>query len=310
MADIPNEQTVPAGQQDGSEEPGFAAAFSERGADPQRDEARQPTDGDKPSDQGPPAGGSNDTAPAAAAAETVSSGFDPWDGLTPEQKSHFERLANSERSNRGRVGALTRKLNHQLAPRAAEPPQRPADDQHADDQEDKAPAEASDLDKRLQSVVDEYGDVVGPIAEVLKQVRDEVASLKSVTAQVEVETDAKAIAEAYTSLEQVHPDYAAVAADANFGTWLGDQPKQIIDLANSFDPREVSLALTLFKTERSDAMAPAPSSAPGNQGHSATDKRARQLEGSRQVAGRGAPAVAGVPDDFGSAFKARATSPR
>lgn len=314
MASSPNEQITPAGQQEGAaEEPGFAAAFAERGADPQRDEARQPTDGDKPSGTEPPAeAGGSEAAPAAAAAETVSSGFDPWNGLTPEQKSHFERLANSERSNRGRVGALTKKLNGQVAQRAViTPPEREAE-QHADDNEPKPEAAASDLEARLQAVTDEYGDVVGPIAEVLKAVRDDIASLKNVTSKVEVEADAKALTEAYTALEQVHPDYAALASDQNFGAWLGDQPKQVIDLANSFDPREVSLALTLFKTERSAAMATPPGQArdQGNQGGSAADRRARQLEGSRQVASRGAPAAAGVPDDFGSAFKARATSPR
>jgi hypothetical protein len=296
---------------------GFGAAFRERAANPGGQAPEPQQDGAAPSDKEPAPAGSTE-APAGAGAEGTTSGteataLDPWADLKPEQKSYFERLRDSERSQRGRVGALTRKLQGMAAPKAPEtaPEEKPAKqatDTDSKTGEDGKADSVSDLDKRLQAAVDEYGDVVGPIAEVLKDVRSEIAALKGTVSTVEVEKDAQKLTEAYKALETVHPDYLAISEDQNFAAWLGDQPKQVIDLANSFDPREVSLALTLFKTERSAAIASQTGEGgdKGDKGSTATDtKRQRQLEGSRSVPSKGGTAVAQVPNDFSLAFKAR-----
>ena len=330
MSDVQNQEPPPAGQQgEATDKDGFGAAFAERSNDPGKQASETQADGaDKePSNKEPaePQAGSTETPADAAASDAPAdppAKADPWEGLTPEQKSYFERLQASERSNRGRVGALTKKLHSTTAPRATDQPAAPAGDKAPQQDreaeqgtktegttEGEGADKASDLDKRLQAAVDEYGDVIGPVAELLKDVRAEIAGIKATVSAVEVENDAQQLTAAYAALEQVHPDYQALAADDNFAAWLGDQPKPVVDLANSFDPREVSLVLTLFKTERSAATAKQPGGEgePGKEGSTATDaKRQRQLEGSRQVPGKGQPAAAGTPKDFSSAFHARA----
>lgn len=301
-------------------EDGFGAAFAERSTDPGRQASETQEDEGEPSSTQEPAepqAGSTEAPADAAATEAPAEPpkpADPWEGLTPEQKSYFSRLQASERSNRGRVGALTKKLQSATAPRATDtaPHKDQTGEQDATTEgttEGEGTGKVSDLDKRLQSAVEEYGDVVGPLAEVLADVRKEVAALKGTISTVEEIASEQELEEAKEALAAVHPDYAALAVDDNFNAWLGDQPSPVIDLANSFDPREVSLALTLFKTERSAALAsqPGEEGEPGNTGSTATDtKRQRQLEGSRQVPGKGAPAAAGTPKDFSAAFKARA----
>jgi len=330
MADEHDQTKQPESQpaaEDG--EGGFSAAFAERSADPAGQAEKQsddePEEG-KSSEEEPAKAGSEEAPAKEAATEQATSGeakaFDPWAGMTPEQRSYWERKESSERSNRGRVGALTKKLNtfSNASPAPSAAPKKQEEQGKADEgksDEEEAETTASDLDKELQKVVEDYGDVVGPIAEVLKKVRAEIEDLKKAPAiKDEIDSDAEAIAEALGALEKVHPDYQAIASDKNFAAWLADQPQKVIDLANSYDPREVSLTLTLYKTERSAATAKQSGEGgekegqeadQGKQDSTATDdKRKRQLEGSRQVPGKGQPAAAGVPNDFSSAFKARA----
>lgn len=322
MADKDQQEPNPAGQP-GEEQAqdGFGAAFAERASDPGKQEAAAEPQKDggeaQPSKDEPADKAGSAEAPAAAAAEEGTSGTavkpaDPWEGLTPEQKSYFERLQASERSNRGRVGALTKKLQSTATTKAPSPaPEaKPAKQDAEPEGSESGEATASDLDKRLQAAVEEYGEVVGPLADVVKEIRAEIDGIKASVSKVEVDADAQELTKAYADLEKVHPDFAAVAEDKNFSAWLGDQPSKVVDLANSFDPREVSLVLTLFKTERSAALASQTGQEgedKGDKGSTATDtKRQRQLEGSRQVPGKGQPSAAGVPNDFSSAFKARA----
>jgi hypothetical protein len=318
------EQTSAEEQQavdDGDDDGDFSDAFSERATDPGKQRQKEPQDGGAPSpEEEPEQSRSQDAPPQGAAKDTTASGtnasaFDPWSGLSPEQKSHFERLQASERSQRGRVSALTRKMNEQRpapAPTPA-PKQDRREEQSSEDSGSERQSQegntVSDLDKRLQEAADEYGDVVGPLVDALADVRAEVATLKGFASKVEVENDSQELARSYAALEEAHPDYADYGPGSDFEAWLGDQPAKVVELAGSYDPREVSLALTLFKTERSAETAKlAGEEGAGNEGAStATDaKRARQLDGSRQVTSRGAPAASGTPNDFDSAFDARA----
>lgn len=262
-------------------------------------------DGDLPSEQEPAQAGS-DEAPARAAAEGSVSGeaaaFDPWTGLTPEQKSHFERVQNSERSQRGRVGALTKKLNSLASVAPAAKPET----------EGESAGEQSPDDADLARVTEEYGDVVGPLVKRLETLQGQIDAIgKPAATKAEVDADAEEIGLALGELERDHPDYLTIGQDDNFHNWLGSQTPKVIALANSYDPVEVGLALSKFKIERSAAMAMQSDQGgeQGNQDSSATDKRRRQLEGSQAVTTRGAPAAAGVPNDFSSAWKARVNAP-
>lgn len=302
-------------------EDGFGAAFAERA----KEVSGTQTDGNEPSDKAPAEAGA-EQAPAEEAATNATEGGaekpDPLAELTPEQlrqryqelEAERDRLRTSERSQRGRVGALTRKLNTLTigtpAPTAA-PKQKEGEE---------APASTEgDLDPELQKAIDEYPDVVGPVVAnqkkleaTLAEVRGRIDQIDKVaTTRDEVEADAAELSIALISLEVLHPDYAEYnPQNESFTAWLGDQPQKVVELANSYDPREVSLALTLYKTERSAALAKSSEGGePGKQDTSATDeKRARQMEGNRQVPNRGAPVAAGVPNEFSAAWKARANA--
>jgi DNA repair exonuclease SbcCD ATPase subunit len=320
MASIPDSAQTPAGEAaPAGDETSFSAAFAERSADLSGQKKKPEPDGAEPSSKEPAEAGSSE-APADAAAKPDASGTaeqaDPWKDLTPEQlrqrlvesEAERNRLQASERSQRGRVGALTRKLNTLSASTPAPSP-APTPAAKETPGSDETPATAESLEDRLKKVTEEYGDVVGPIAEMLTEVRAEIASIKKPAQTAsEVDADAEELTKAYETLEKAHPDYIAVSQDANFTAWLGDQPAKVQELINSFDPREVSLGLTLFKTERSAALA-SQASEKGDTGKPAStatdDKRQRQLEGSRQVQGKTQPSAAGVPNDFSSAFKAR-----
>lgn len=314
MSDQTNQNEGAAGQPNPSEgETGFGAAFAQRSNDPGKQQQTEDAGASTEAPTNEPSSDGSNEAPADAAAAGQDSGeapaFDPYAGLTPEQRSHFQRLELQDKSNRGRISALQRKLigSTATAPRAA-PNNVEADG--ATEAGEGNEAKVSDLEKRLQESVTEYGEVLGPVAEILADVRAEIASMKGTVSAVQEELSAAEEAEAYEELASAHPDYNDTALITNFEAWLGSQPKQIVELANSFDPREVSLSLTLFKTERSAAIASQTGEGgdqQGQQASTATDtRRARQLEGNRSIPNRGAPAAAGTPNDFSSAFAARA----
>ena len=317
MASIPEEtRETPADQQDG-----FGAAFSERAKALTGTETEAAEDGNKPSTDEPAEEAGSEAAPAEAATEETTSGTaeeaDPWAGLTPEQlrqrltesEADRVRLQASERSQRGRVGALTRKLNtiqaKGTAPEAA-PEKKPKEGEAGDEG-----GNADDRTSRLKHVADEYSDVVGPLVEEITDLRAKIDKIDSAaTTREEVDADSAELAEAYGKLEKVHPDFRQYDdSNAQFTEWLGKQTAKTQALANSYDPEEVSLVLSLFKAERS-AATETPSGDGGEQGQedgtATDDRRKRQLEGSKQVPGSGQAAAAGVPNDFSSAFKARA----
>lgn len=297
------------GQVEG-EEPTFGDAFSERASNPAGDR-KEAGAGDEPTPNAAAEAAASD-APADAAAEPNTSGpkpqgFDPWAGMTPEQKAHFEKLQASERSNRGRVGALTKKLNATTSPTRAAAPADRGEEQPTERKPEES--EAAALDERLKRAREEYGDVIGPVADVIDELRAEISTLKASATRHQVEEDAEAITAQLAELESKHKDYREYNGEnPDYVEWFSQQPANIQSLANSFDAREVSLALTLFKAERgisSDAGAE-PTKGEDDAGTAQGDKRRRQLEGSRQVSTRGVPAAGGVPNDFKSAFHARA----
>lgn len=324
MADDTNNSQAPGSDEPGAGETGFSEAFAERSKDPSGEKQREAelAAGATPAAEGGDGSATAD-APGAASKEAADEGsgtkapaFDPYAGLTPEQKSHFEaldaervKLQASERSQRGRVGALTKKLNSMTGthkPPASEESGSQARSDEGGEGGATGDETAADIEARLKAVTDEYGDIVGPVAEVVQELRKEVATLKASATRHEIDQDAEALTKAYEALETAHPDYKEVAGDKAFHDWLGGQPKGVVALANSFDPAEVSLALRLYKTE-SGATSEAPTDeGKGDQGSTATgDKRERQMDALRQAPSRGAPASSGVPNDFKSAFHER-----
>lgn len=298
-----------AAAEEAQEAEGFGDAFAERASDGEKD----PTAGDKPAKSEPaPAGSeaapSDDEAAGAKHQAEPAQAPDPLEGLTPEQRQYVERLQASERSQRGRVGALTKKLN-QYGRTVEAPSQAKREEQPREAAEGEAP-KASDLEARLDAAAEEYGDVNGPLVEAIKGLKAEMAEMKPKVDQADLAQTQAEINAAYDTLGSKHPDYVELANNSDFIGWAQAQPPAVQGLISSFDPDEVSLGLTLFKAERNASYQ---AYEVGNEGSDAGtasgDRRARQLDGSRQVRHRGAPAASGVPNEFGTAFKARASQP-
>jgi hypothetical protein len=310
MADNEQSQAAEPDKVEDTSEGGFSEAFAERATPPGQTreapaaaevvETPAATDGE-PAEQA----GSTEAPPQGAADEgsgTKAPAFDPFAGLSPEQNAHFAKLQASERSNRGRVGALTKKLNG-LA-RTQEPPAKTEGQSGGDDGAAETNT-AGDIEKRLAAVAEEYGDILGPLPDLVRDLRTEIDGLKaSPTRETVSEDDAEAMAEAYDQLEGKHPDYKEIAGSPAFAKWMGAQPEKVQGLVNSYDPQEVSLGLTLYKAEAGILPKPPEGDAGGNGGTATGEKRERQLDGLRQAPNRGAAAT-GTPNDFGSAFKAR-----
>ena len=308
---------APASQ---GEQDGFGAAFAE-GAKAREAAASEPhQDGGKPSDPEPAPAGSSE-APAKAAADAGTSGTadkaDPWAGLTPEQmreelgklSTERDKLQQSDRSQRGRLGALTRKYNDLEKQIAAAPKAAPAAAAEEGSQNDNGGGNADD---EFAKALEDYPDVIGPLAKRMEELQAKIDKIgQPATTQSEIDKDAEEMTLAYETLEGEHPDFAEIANDPSFTAWLNEQPDKVIALANSYDPTEVSLALSKFKLQRSAALATqsGEEGEPGRQEGTATDdRRQRQLEGSRAVTNRGAPAAAQVPNDFSAAWKAGAAA--
>lgn len=308
MAHIDDDDAPTPGEAEGAESNGdFSAAFAERATDPTADTREPQADEQSPADQEPAPAGSEQAPASAAASDTGSESeapaFDPFAGMTPELKAHWEKLQSSERSQRGRVGALTKKLNTLAAGPAPAAPKEGSEQTPAKDGEEAA---ASDLEARFKSSVEEYGDVVGPVAQVVEALKAEIAELKASPQREQPavsDDETEAMAQAYDVLAQDHSDYQQIAVSPEFQQWAMAKPGSVQGLVNSFDPAEVSLALTLYKAEA--GLARAAEGEAGKPGSTADDRRKRQLEGSRDTPSRGAPVAAGVPNDFKTAFNAR-----
>lgn len=297
------QQDAPASDADGDD---FSAGFGEQAASEQREDEEAPADS---SGSEEPAKAGSD-APASAAAETEPSGeapaFDPWQGLTPEQTAHFKRLDASDKSQRGRVAALTRKTQQLEQAAKAPPPKQEATES------DEAADTAADVDEEYRKAMEDYPEVVGPVVKrfeaIVADLQSKVDALPaSQTPQDSVDADAEEMTKALETLSESHPDFREIGQDPAYHEWLAKQSPKVKGFAESYDPEEVSLHLTMFKAERSLAAARKGDEEQGEQESTATgDKRKRQIEGSRQVSSRGQPAAGGVPNDFGSAFDSRA----
>lgn len=241
--------------------------------------------------------------PATGAEAPAAEAPDPW-ASHPELKALFdaERAAREQaehkaKSDANRVAALSRKLAMQVPPAPKAPAEEPTEAQKA-------------LDEKVKQLRKDYGDIAEPLIELIEQQRSELTSVRSVVETMTEQQQAAVIATETRALEERHPDWRQIAQSPDFAGWLEVQPDNIQRLASSWDARETSVVLTLFKAEQvgDQGQSPPPSPTPA-----ATDerkaeaeatgaRRSLQLEGGRDVRSRPAPAASGPPEDFDAAF--------
>lgn len=243
--------------------------------------------------------------PASADPAPAEQAPDPWAHLPEEAKAELARLQRERddalhraQSDAHRVAALSRKLQQRTAPGSA--PQAPP--------KEKSEAEKA-LDTKIEQLKEDYGDIAEPILELLEAQRAELNQVRTAVTEVTAERQEAMIAAETRALEERHPDWRQVAASPDFAGWLEVQPPNIQQLAGSWDARESSIALTLFKTEMAEARGQQPAAtAPVATQPAATtaatgNRRSQQLDAGRDVRSRPAPAASGPPEDFDAAFK-------
>lgn len=291
----------------------FAAKAPDEEAAPQID----PPEGNDPEE--PVASG--DEPPAKAPSEDVTSGQaaggdeppaetapDPWAHLPQEARDHLAQLQRERdearhkaQSDANRVAALSRKLAQQQAAGSAltAPPTQPNEAQKA-------------LDEKITQLRKDYGDIADPIIELIEAQRNELQAVRSVVSEVATERQQAAVEAETKALEERHPDWRQVASSPDFAGWLEAQPENVQRLASSWDARESSVVLTLFKTERAETTGgqgagngvatATPETAPAATAAQPDARRTAQLDAGRDVRSRPAPASSGPPEDFDAAF--------
>lgn len=232
---------------------------------------------------------------------------DPWEGI-PEEKLELIRQLERERdearhkanSDANRVAALSRKLQQLTTAPASSATKAP---------EAEEPTEAQKaLDEKIKQLRADYGEIADPLIELIEQQRSELKTVRSTLEGLSEQQQAQVIATEAAALEERHPDWRDIAQSPDFSGWLSYQPENIQRLASSWDARETSVVLTLFKAERAEAsgqtqQATQQQTQPQKAEAATGARRSQQLEGGRDVRSRPAPAASEPPDDFDAAFK-------
>lgn len=228
------------------------------------------------------------------------------DGLSPEVLAHIQQLEKERddarhraSSDANRVSALSRKLAQLNNGGGQQPPKK----------EEKSEADKA-LDAKVEQLKKDYGDIADPLIELIEKQRAELSSVKTVLTGMSEERQAQVIEQQRELLAKQHPDFATIASSQEFGQWLQEQPDNIQALAGSWDAKETSVVLTLFKTEKGmatpskDKATPPVVEDPKSKADAATEdkRRSQQLDGGREIKSKPAPAASGAPDDFTAAF--------
>lgn len=267
-------------------------------------EGNDPEEVEEGADEAPETAPEEDTSDDTAGAEEAPADQapDPWASVPPELREQFEQLRREKeaaehraRSDAARVAALSRKLASQTV----------SADQAPAKQEDTEAQKA--LDAKRKQLEEDYPDVAAPLFEVIDGLKSELGAVQQQVGAVTAERQEQVIAARQAELEAVHPDWRDIAANPAFADWANQQPPKIQELVQSWDARETSVALSLFKTEMgmaaSQNQGARPEPGPEVKANAATGaRRSAQLEGGRDVRSRPAPAASGASDDFEAAF--------
>ena len=276
-------------------------------ADPETDDkSDDASDEDKPSEE-VTSGDAKDDGDEPSPSDTTENKAPSLDGLPPEVLAHIkaieeraEKAEHKASSDASRVSALSRKLAQLANGSGTTPPPK----------EEKSEADKA-LEAKVEQLKKDYGDIADPIIELIEKQKDELTSVRTVLSGLSEERQAQVIGQQRELLAKQHPDYAEVAQSQKFGQWLQEQPDNIQRLAASWDAKETSVVLTLFKTEEGMATPPKEEATPPvvedpkPKADAATEdkRRSQQLEGGREVKSKPAPAASGAPDDFTAAFE-------
>lgn len=268
------------------------------------DDGHDDTGGDPDDDQqgdGPDDGDDDDPDGDATGEDDDEGDTAPAEGETQEQKiARLEKALSSERGRaRGqqRASEAARKEIERLTAQIAE-----ADKSASLSKRDEA-AQAKRRE-RLAEAQEEYGDVIGPLAEIVAELDQRQRELTDRERQ-ELNVKRARLDELYEREEAAfmreHPDGFDVLkqhADA-FNGWIEDQPKALRDAyaANAADITngiQAAHLVALFKQNLADAGDPQDADDPKKTDR-LTSRRASQLQGSRTTRSTAATRPSATP---------------
>lgn len=247
--------------------------------------------------------------PAAGAAPPADSqSTDIWASAPEEYRTAFENYKRDseyrQSSLKGRLSASDRELARLRASQQTQQPSRQSgDDSGASDENDPFNPQ------RMAQLREEYGEVAGPLLDMVDALKGNVDQLRAPVAVIEQEQQLAQYHNQVDALATKHPDWQTAFSNEAFPAWLEQQPALIRTAiernANTIvDGEEAALVLDLFKRDIGAGQTPPPPTPQKDQQdqNRLSDRRQKQLEAGRDAAIRGGQAAtAGVPDDYEAA---------
>lgn len=231
---------------------------------------------------GEPAGGAESTSDGDGQGEQPASDDTKDD---PEKlRKQIERLEHALKSEKGRTAKSRREIER-LSGQIQESNQRSTQG------DDDDPSKREEMQQKLEKAREEFGDVIGPVADQLKQLesrQDQLTAFEERERQnLQGRLDDLVDSEIAT-FEEEHPDgWETLENNAQvFLEWIEDQPKRLRDLWNDnreqvVDGTGAAYLVSQFKQSLHDAQGEPPA-------QTQTDtrlqhRRQRQLDGARSA---------------------------
>lgn len=185
---------------------------------------------------------------------------DPWAGVSPALRSQFdemsqklsgiEELGNRLKTTEGRVGAL----QSELAKKAAR--EVKGDDAPSSDQIDDA---ASGTDAEWEQLKEDYPEwataLDRKISATRADLRKSIPDLEELRAELSQGMGAAMRQVDETLVAMRHPDFEEVTKKKEFWDWVGTQPDNIKELADSARPLDAIKILDAYKEAMKDKAA-------------------------------------------------------
>ncbi|QJQ93918.1 MULTISPECIES: hypothetical protein [Halomonadaceae] len=302
MSDHAAEQQ-PLDRQTDTDDTSFDDAFAEYSNRGRGDRDEYHRDAPEPDeDQAPePDHGKDDEAPAE-----LSEG-DEAQASDDDLKARLQQLEHSERSQRGRVGALSRQLQErdriiaELKGRQAAPQPTPS-----------KTGESKDVQDQKQAIADEHGvddwdafrNDFPDIAKALdsrfehmsrmeERINSRLEEVNGAIQPIQQQAHEQHLAGQFAALEARHADWREVVSAPAFQQWLEQQPEWMQKQVESENADDASALLDIYK-----GLHPPP----GESRNDTREQRNNRLAQAQTVSRRGSPRPSGAPDDFEGAF--------
>ncbi len=237
---------------------------------------------------------------------------DIWANAPPElREAHQRELASWNHrlsSTQGRLSVADRELARLRREAGATPEGQSHSEGGGSQQQADNPFES----EQIKALREEYGEVAGPILDLLEAQNRKLAALEAPVAVVSQQQQEAARHSEISIFTTAHPDWEKYVTDERYQTWLDGQPKAVQEAAsravNVEDGQEAAWLLTQFKASIGVTSSAPPvgqqDSGNGNRQPAPDPKRARQLAAGRDGGSSAPPVQSGVPDDFDGAFDA------